>query len=180
MLKQTAKLVAAYARNNLLRAEDLPELIVAIYNGLATVGTTHEPVEAPIPAVPVKKSVTPDYIVCLEDGKKLKTLKRHLREVYKMTPDEYRAKWGLPMDYPVVAPNYAAHRSSLAKQIGLGRKPVVQAETVEPPTKTRRARLRLGINAEPASEPEATPPTGHPDKPAHNYPASRWASKATA
>ena len=76
MLKQTAKLVAAYARNNLLRAEDLPELIVAIYNGLATVGTTHEAVEAPIPAVSVKKSVTPDYIVCLEDGKKLKTLKR--------------------------------------------------------------------------------------------------------
>ena len=172
MLKQTAKLVAAYARNNLLRAEDLPELIVAIYNGLATVGTTPEAVEAPIPAVPVKKSVTPDYIVCLEDGKKLKTLKRHLREVYKMTPDEYRAKWGLPMDYPMVAPDYAAHRSSLAKQIGLGRKPEDQA-------KTRRARLGLGVNVEPASEPEAAPPAVPADKPAHSYPGSRWSSKAT-
>jgi predicted transcriptional regulator len=92
--------------------------------------------EALKPAIPVKRSVTPDYIICLEDGKKLKMLKRHLRTTYNITPDEYRAKWGLPPDYPMVAPNYAAQRSDFAKKIGLGRK---AAETTEKPVrKTRR------------------------------------------
>ncbi|MBP2293822.1 putative transcriptional regulator [Azospirillum rugosum] len=92
-----------------------------MYKSLANVGT--EPVvteERPQPAVPIKKSVTPDYIVCLEDGKKLKMLKRHLKTAYNMSPEEYRDRWGLPADYPMVAPNYARQRSSLAKQIGLG------------------------------------------------------------
>ncbi|ALG70265.1 MucR family transcriptional regulator [Azospirillum melinis] len=121
LLSLTTEIVAAHVSNNTVALTDLPTLIEQVYKSLANVGT--EPVvaeERPQPAVPIKKSVTPDYIVCLEDGKKLKMLKRHLKTAYNMTPEEYRDRWGLPADYPMVAPNYARQRSSLAKQIGLG------------------------------------------------------------
>jgi predicted transcriptional regulator len=122
----TARLVAAYASNNRLMPQDLPGLIQAVHSALLSLsnGVGHEGAggEPQKPAVPIKKSVTGDYIICLEDGLKFKSLKRHLRSSYKMTPEEYRSKWGLPHDYPMVAPSYAAHRSRLAKQIGLGRK----------------------------------------------------------
>ncbi|CAO3416838.1 MucR family transcriptional regulator [Azospirillum sp. YIM B02556] len=121
LLSLTTEIVAAHVSNNTVSLTDLPTLIEQVYKSLANVGT--EPVvaeERPQPAVPIKKSVTPDYIVCLEDGKKLKMLKRHLKTAYNMTPEEYRDRWSLPTDYPMVAPNYARQRSSLAKQIGLG------------------------------------------------------------
>jgi predicted transcriptional regulator len=123
LLKMTAEVASAYVSNNSLPASQISEMIRAIHDSLSTLGTARAPKseQPPAPAVAVKKSVTPDYIVCLEDGKKLKMLKRHLRTTYGMTPDEYRARWGLPADYPMVAPNYAAQRSAFAKQIGLGR-----------------------------------------------------------
>jgi len=124
LLTMTAEVVSAYASNNLLAPTQLSDVISTVFTtfaGLEKAGGV-EKVEALKPAVPIRKSVTPDYIVCLEDGKKLKMLKRHLRSTYNMTPDEYRAKWGLPPDYPMVAPNYAEQRSAFAKKIGLGRK----------------------------------------------------------
>ncbi|WP_431856858.1 MucR family transcriptional regulator [Azospirillum sp.] len=121
LLSLTTEIVAAHVSNNSVAVADLPVLIEQVYKSLSNVGTDPVPVEErPQPAVPIKKSVTPDYIVCLEDGKKLKMLKRHLKTAYNMTPEEYRDRWGLPADYPMVAPNYARQRSSLAKQIGLG------------------------------------------------------------
>jgi predicted transcriptional regulator len=123
LLELTTEIVSAHVSNNTLAVSDLPQLIQDVYRTLSAVGTTGASGEKPQPAVAVKKSVTPDYIVCLEDGKKLKMLKRHLKTAYDMTPDEYRERWGLPRDYPMVAPNYAKHRSSLAKKIGLGTKP---------------------------------------------------------
>ena len=123
LLRMTAQVVASYVSQNPVPADQLPDLIGAVHNSFKNVETAAPPPpEQPQkPAVPVKKSVHPDYIVCLEDGKKLKMLKRHLRTNYNMTPDEYRTKWGLPTDYPMVAPNYAAQRSEFAKRIGLGR-----------------------------------------------------------
>ncbi len=123
LMRMTADIVASYVSHNAVDADRLPDLINAVHNSLRSVDMpVEEPEEQPAkPAVPVRKSVHSDYIICLEDGKKLKMLKRHLRTTYSMTPDEYRAKWGLPADYPMVAPNYAAQRSSFAKQIGLGR-----------------------------------------------------------
>jgi predicted transcriptional regulator len=121
----TSQIVSAFVSKNSVQASDLPALISNVYQSLNSLGQPHAPAEAPTelkPAVPVKKSVTPDYIVCLEDGKKLKMLKRHLQSSYGMTPDEYRTKWGLPADYPMVAPNYAKARSDLALKLGLGRK----------------------------------------------------------
>lgn len=123
LLELTTEIVAAHVSNNTLPVSDLPRLIQDVYKTLAGVGNNQPVAERPQPAVSVKKSVTPDYIVCLEDGKKLKMLKRHLKTAYNMTPEEYRERWGLPHDYPMVAPNYAKHRSSLAKKIGLGTKP---------------------------------------------------------
>ena len=121
MLQLTAQIVSAHLGNNNVASEALPALINSVYASLSGAGhVAVEPVR-PEPAVPVKKSVFADYIICLEDGKKLKMLKRHLRSTYNMTPDEYRAKWGLPADYPMVAPNYAQQRSAFAKKIGLGR-----------------------------------------------------------
>ena len=118
----TTQIVAAYVANNTVPVNDLPALIRQVHADLANVGGTAEIApERPQPAVPIKRSVMPDYIVCLEDGKKLKMLKRHLMTHYQMTPDEYRQKWGLNADYPMVAPNYAEQRRSLAKKIGLGR-----------------------------------------------------------
>ena len=122
LLELTTEIVSAHVSNNTLPVNELPQLIQDVYRTLSSVGGTTSAGERPQPAVPVKKSVTPEYIVCLEDGKKLKMLKRHLKTAYDMTPDEYRERWGLARDYPMVAPNYAKHRSSLAKKIGLGTK----------------------------------------------------------
>jgi MucR family transcriptional regulator, transcriptional regulator of exopolysaccharide biosynthesis len=121
-IELTASIVSAYVSNNSVPASDLPALIGQVYAALTRVLRGHgdAPREPPKPAIPVKKSVTPEYIVCLEDGKKFKSLKRHLRAQYNMTPEQYREKWGLAPDYPMVAPNYAAARSRLAKQMGLG------------------------------------------------------------
>ena len=121
LLEFTAQIVAAHVSNNPVASETLPALIQGVFRALSEVGQPPAAVEKPSPAVAVKKSVFPDYIICLEDGKKLKMLKRHLMTAYDMTPDAYRERWGLPADYPMVAPNYASHRSSLAKKIGLGR-----------------------------------------------------------
>jgi predicted transcriptional regulator len=119
----TADIVSAHVSNNSVSANELPSLISSVYSSLAGLGGAPVPVEEKlVPAVSVRSSIKPDYIVCLEDGKKLKMLKRHLMTHYGMTPDDYRAKWGLPADYPMVAPNYAEQRRSLAKQIGLGTK----------------------------------------------------------
>ena len=141
ILRMAVDVVAAYVSKNPLPAGQIPEVIHTVYSSLSQIDTRAPEVkpEAPRPAVPVKKSVTPDYIVCLEDGKKLKMLKRHLRTTYNMTPDEYRAKWGLPVDYPMVAPNYAAQRSDFAKKIGLGRK---AAEPAAEEKRTRRPRAK--------------------------------------
>lgn len=121
LLRMTSEVAAAYVSNNSLSAAQLPEVIRTIHASLAGLHTGAGSSEPLAPAVPVKKSVHDEYIVCLEDGKKLKMLKRHLRTAYGLTPDEYRKKWGLPADYPMVAPNYAAQRSAFAKKIGLGR-----------------------------------------------------------
>ena len=121
LLEHTTEIVAAHVANNPVPVNDLPELIRQVYNTLAQVDAAAAPqAEKPQPAVPIKRSITPDYLICLEDGKKLKMLKRHLKTAYDMSPEDYREKWGLPHDYPMVAPNYAAQRSSLAKKIGLG------------------------------------------------------------
>lgn len=122
LLELTTEIVSAHVSNNTLPVNELPQLIQDVYRTLSSVGGAPISSERPQPAVPVKKSVTAEYIICLEDGKKLKMLKRHLKTAYDMTPDEYRERWGLPRDYPMVAPNYAKHRSSLAKKIGLGTK----------------------------------------------------------
>ena len=126
LLRMTSEIAAAYLGNHSVSAKEVPSVINTIHKALCELG----PAEARQPkqqatkaAVPVKRSVTPDYLVCLEDGKKLKMLKRHLRTNYDMTPEEYRAKWGLPPDYPMVAPNYAAQCSAFAKKIGLGKGP---------------------------------------------------------
>lgn len=123
VLGLTAQIVSAHVSNNPIGADALPSLIQEVYRTLAGVGKEQVLPDKQQPAVPIKKSVYPDHIVCLEDGKKLKMLKRHLKTSYNMTPEQYREKWQLPPDYPMVAPNYAKHRSSLAKKIGLGTKP---------------------------------------------------------
>ena len=120
VLTLTADIVAAHISNNEMSAADLPNIIEQVYNALAAVHDQGRGRAGPTPAVAIKKSVTPDYIICLEDGKKLKMLKRHLKAVYGMSIQEYRERWGLPADYPTVAPNYAKQRSRLAKTIGLG------------------------------------------------------------
>lgn len=135
VIELTADIVSAYVGNNPLPASGLPELIASVsasVRKLAGVAVTESP--SLVPAVNPKKSVFPDYIVCLEDGKKFKSLKRHLRTDYGLSPDDYRAKWGLPPDYPMVAPSYSATRSALAKSTGLGRKPAA------PPAATRAKR----------------------------------------
>jgi predicted transcriptional regulator len=121
-IELTANIVSAYVSNNSVPTADIPNLISQVHSALKRVSGGHAaiPTEPLKPAVSVKRSVTPEYIVCLEDGHKFKSLKRHLRTRYNMTPDQYREKWGLPPDYPMVAPNYAAARSQLAKQMGLG------------------------------------------------------------
>ncbi|UAB77533.1 MucR family transcriptional regulator [Erythrobacter sp. SCSIO 43205] len=124
LITLTSDIVAAHLSNNSVDVDAVPGLITNVYGALAGLGEETETVEErPEPAVSVRASVKPDYIVCLEDGKKLKMLKRYLRTNYNMTPEEYRQRWNLPSDYPMVAPNYAEKRRDLAKKIGLGRKP---------------------------------------------------------
>ena len=124
LVELTANIVAAYLSNNSVAVSDVPALIETVFNGLANVEAARTGQNQPSvePAVPVKQSVTDDYLICLEDGKRFKSLKRHLRTHYNLSPEEYRRKWGLPIDYPMVAPNYAAARSKLAKKMGLGQK----------------------------------------------------------
>ena len=123
LITLTADIVSAHVSNNSVAVNDLPQLIQNVHNALNGLGNKpEEPKAKPEPAVSIRSSIKPDYIVCLEDGKKLKMLKRHLMTHYQMTPDEYRQKWGLNADYPMVAPNYAEQRRTLAKKIGLGTK----------------------------------------------------------
>ncbi len=124
LLELTAEIVSSHVSNNSIPVQDLPALIKDVHTTLINLSkeAANAAEETPEPAVPVKKSITNDYIICLEDGKKLKMLKRHLKSAYNMTPEEYRAKWGLPHDYPMVAPNYAKRRAELAREIGLGTK----------------------------------------------------------
>jgi predicted transcriptional regulator len=134
LLAQATEIVAAFVGNNTVAVSDLPALISNVFQALHSTGQVEaeKSAEAPIPAVPIRKSVGQDFIVCLEDGKKLKMLKRHLATRYSMTPQEYRQRWGLARDYPMVAPAYAAQRSALAREIGLGRKPVAKAPASKP------------------------------------------------
>ena len=156
MLALTTKIVAAYISKNATQGSELPALIDRVFQSLAgiTTGPAATPEAPPTPAVPVRKSVFADHIVCLEDGKKLKMLKRHLMTSYGLTPEAYRERWKLPPDYPMVAPNYAATRSSLAKSIGLGRKPAAAepeanaTEQDEAPAKP----VRRGRKVEKAAE----------------------------
>ena len=127
LIALTADIVSGYLGRSSLSSADLPALISTVHQSLAEAGQPPVQAEAPVdikPAVPIKKSITPDYLVCLEDGKKLKMLKRHLLSSYGLTPDEYRTRWGLPSDYPMVAPNYSKVRSESARKVGLGRKKV--------------------------------------------------------
>ncbi len=125
ILALTAEIVSSHVSNNSTGHESLPELIQSVFDKLTALASDEPAPTALTPAVPIRKSVTDDYIVCLEDGRKLKMLKRHLMTAYGMTPEQYRAKWGLKADYPMVAPAYARKRQELAKKIGLGRKPRV-------------------------------------------------------
>jgi predicted transcriptional regulator len=141
ILGLTANIVSAHISKNQVHTDVLQLLIQSVYRSLSTVGEAQVAPPTPqTPAVPIKKSVFPDYIVCLEDGKRLKMLKRHLQTSFGLSPDAYRAKWGLPRDYPMVAPNYAATRSGLAKKIGLGRKPAA----IEPAVAKLPARRARG------------------------------------
>ena len=143
LLDLTTSIVSAYVAHNNLPAGELTALIASTHAALAKLGGEPEaPAAAPlVPAVPIRNSVTPDAIICLEDGKAFKSLKRHLSK-FGLTPDQYRAKWGLPSDYPMVAPNYAEARSALAKAIGLGRKPAVVAPAAPAPKAKRAARAK--------------------------------------
>ncbi len=122
VLQLTADIVASHVANNSVPVAEMPQLIQQVYDSLSRLGggEFREEGDRPEPAVSIRKSITPEYIICLEDGKKLKMLKRHLKTAYDMTPEQYRERWGLPADYPMVAPNYAAQRRELAKKIGLG------------------------------------------------------------
>jgi predicted transcriptional regulator len=142
LLDLTARIVSAYAGNATLSPTELTDVIGSVSRALSQLSTTTIEPEAKelAPAVPIKKSVTADFIVCLEDGKKLKMLKRHLMSTYGMTPAEYRTKWSLPRDYPMVAPNYAATRSQLAKKIGLGKSPAKPATPAKPAARRGRPR----------------------------------------
>jgi predicted transcriptional regulator len=135
LLDLVASIVSAHVAHNAVTPEALPGVIRSVYTALSGLGTEPPPIiEKPEPAVPIKRSVFADHIVCLEDGKKLQTLKRHLNTSHGMTAEQYRARWSLPRDYPMVAPKYAARRSAVAKEIGLGRKPGASAEREALPT----------------------------------------------
>ncbi len=171
LLGLTAEIVSAHVKNNTVATTELHGLIENVYAALRDAGQVSaspaqaqvqkearaELPERPAPFVSPKKSVFPDYIICLEDGRKLKTLKRHLRSTYNMTPEQYREKWDLPADYPMVAPNYAEHRSALAKQLGLGRKPATPTANAPKPDVTPQPAPTAG-KAEPAPPPPAPRP----------------------
>ena len=146
LLALTTEIVASFVGNNAVATSDLPTLIASVFQSLSAVGQAEpeKAAEAPTPAVPIKRSVQQDFIICLEDGKKLKMLKRHLATRYNMTPEDYRRRWGLAKDYPMVAPAYAAQRSALALQIGLGRKPAAKAPAAEPPPTAQASLRRVG------------------------------------
>ncbi|ESX13181.1 MucR family transcriptional regulator [Mesorhizobium sp. LSJC265A00] len=143
LLEMTADIVSAYVSNNPVPVTELARVISGTYGAISKLQGAPAPKaeEKPTPAVPIKKSVTPDFIICLEDGRKFKSLKRHLGTHYDLSPDAYRAKWSLPSDYPMVAPNYAAVRSAMAKAIGLGRK-AVSPEPEAAPTKRRKIGIK--------------------------------------
>ncbi|WP_205772508.1 MucR family transcriptional regulator [Microvirga calopogonii] len=143
-MKLAADIVSAYVSNNSVPAADLPSLLNSVYSALTktTQGQHEEPKAELLPAVSVRKSITPDAIICLEDGKSFKSLKRHLRSTYNMTPEQYRTKWNLPADYPMVAPNYAKARSELAKTMGLGQQRKKGAAPVEAPEAAAPAKGR--------------------------------------
>ena len=134
LLSLTTEIVASFAGNNTVAVGDLPAVIGSVFRALRSVGQgeAEKPAEAPVPAVPIKKSIGTDYLICLEDGRKVKILKRYLAHRYNLTPEQYRQRWGLPKTYPMVAPAYAERRSELAKQSGLGRKPAAAALTPAP------------------------------------------------
>lgn len=150
-IELAADIVSAFVSNNSVPVTELPALIASVHSTLGRLSNvaTEEKAEALTPAVSVKRSVTPDYVICLEDGKKFKSLKRHLRTRYEMTPDQYRAKWSLPSDYPMVAPNYAAARSELAKNMGLGQQrrkartkvEAVESQAMKPAARGRRPKI---------------------------------------
>ncbi|WP_313898841.1 MucR family transcriptional regulator [Methylobacterium sp. E-045] len=154
-IELTADIVSAFVSNNSVPVSDIPALIASVHATLGglTTAKTSEKAEPLTPAVSIKRSITPDFVICLEDGKKFKSLKRHLRTRYSMTPEEYRAKWNLPSDYPMVAPNYAAARSELAKNMGLGQQrrksrakaPVAEAPATPAP-RGRRSRTTAGAS----------------------------------
>lgn len=139
LMSRVARITRAYVTNNPLQAGELPALIASIHSSLETLSSTETPLEAPTPHVPVKKSVTNDYIVCLEDGLRFKSLKRHLQASHGMTPEEYREKWGLPPDYPMTASSYSQSRSRIAKDMSFGRKPGTKVKPrAKPATEPRR------------------------------------------
>jgi predicted transcriptional regulator len=149
LLSRTTEIVASFVGNNTVAIGDLPAVIASVFRALRSVGQgePEKPAEAPVPAVPIKKSIGTDFLVCLEDGKKVKMLKRYLASRYNLTPQEYRQRWGLTKDYPMVAPAYAARRSEMAKQIGLGRKPAAAAPpppAPEPAPAAPEPRRRVG------------------------------------
>src|SRR5882757_349147 len=154
----TVQIVSAHVANNSVAPNDLPTLIAQVYGSLQSLGKVAAPIETerPQPAVSIKKSITPEYLVCLEDGKKLKMLKRHLSTAYGMTPEQYRERWGLPVDYPMVAPLYAQQRSALAKTIGLGtRRASVAPTPVAVATPAKRPRARKAVTPTPGAAPVA-------------------------
>lgn len=145
LITLTADIVAAHVQNNTVAVDELPRLIEIVHGALASLGTAPIPAtEPPIPAVSIRSSVKPDHIVCLEDGKKLKMLKRYLMSRYRMTPADYRARWNLPADYPMVAPDYAEKRRTLAKSIGLGRKPGEKPGAAKPRASRKSAAVEAG------------------------------------
>ena len=173
-----AEIVSAYVRNNSVPVGDLPTLLQSVHEALGGIlnGAKPEAVkEPPQPKVPVKKSITNDYLICLEDGKRFKSLKRHLQSAYGLSPQEYREKWGLPKDYPMVAPSYADARSNLAKTMGLGRKAGAPAPQAREP--------EFDLPEPPAAEPEPAEPEEAPEVEAAEEPAKkprRGRAKATA
>jgi len=168
LLELTAQIVSAHVSKNQVAPQGLPALIEQVYTALKTATLEAPPVaaEKQLPFVPAKRSVFPDYIICLEDGRKLKTLKRHLRSTYGLSPEQYREKWNLAPDYPMVAPNYAEHRSKLAKQLGLGRKPTADDDIEDEPEV-------IPVAAKPAPPP---PPAASPEPPARRKPEPTAAS----
>jgi predicted transcriptional regulator len=160
-IELSADIVSAYVSNNSVPASELPALLSSVYAALTKTGQTQsqEPQVELTPAVPVKKSVTPDAIICLEDGKKFKSLKRHLRTTFDMTPEQYRAKWGLPADYPMVAPSYAKARSELARTMGLGQQRRKTADPVDGAVNDAAlAKLKRGAAKAAATSDEVTVP----------------------